>query len=172
MAGYSYQNSGSTIEKVGKEALGGVFDAIQGIANWVGIGNNFKEWVRQIGGKPSDTQLAAYISKIVAAAQSKGSTTLSKISDRLNSLQMSSTSPAVRQAVTRATTKLRAAYNNQVKTNASIDNVAQLAENQITRYSNATAGDYLSGKAQDYISNAKQYATQAAELADKAESKI
>lgn len=172
MAKYSYQESGSVAVKAGKEAAGAILDAVQGIANMVGLGNNVKEWIRQIGGQPSGTEIAAYISKIVAAAQSKGASTLSKISDRLNSLQMSSTSPAVRQAVTSATTKLREAYNNQIKTNTSIDNIAQLAENQITRYTNATSGDFASGKAQDYVSNAKKYATQMTDLANKAESTI
>lgn len=172
MAKYSYQESGSTAIKAGKEAAGAILDAVQGIANWVGLGNNVKEWIRQIGGQPSETELAAYISKLVAAAQSKGASTLSKISDRLNSLQMSSTSPVVRQAITSATAKLREAYNNQVKVNTSIDNTAQLAETQITRYANASSGDFASGKAQDYLSNAKKYAAQVTDLADKAESKI
>lgn len=140
--------------------------AIQGAASMLGLGDKVKSLAKKWANAdssdsaPDETELINTINSLIAKAQAKGSAALNSLNNALASMP-TNVSPTIKSHVTKAIQTAKSNINKQIASNAKVDALASKATQYASSYDAASAGDFSTGKAQQYASKALSAAQQA-----------
>lgn len=166
-------NSGGFWQQTGSA----VFDALEGIANWLGLGRFVRRTTRKAANAISkedlytEAELQNIISKLVTRAQAMGSIKLTELSNKLAQLPVAS-SPTLKGFVSSAIESLKQQIRDQNARNAEIDVAAAKAASYLADHASQTSGDIVSGKMKETQNSAINAAKQAFDIANDVEEKV
>lgn len=165
-------------DSYGKQMAAPIIDAVEGIANLVGLGRWFRGKVRNIHNSASehgelltDAELQSMINAIVARAQAMGAQKLAELNNKLAQLP-TATSPTLRSFVNSTVANIKGQIKQQNIENAEIDAKAAKAANYASEYAVASSGDIATGKAHELQNKAINAADETLELAQNIEQKV
>lgn len=141
------------VNSTGRFLSGAVGDALEGLANFIGLGGWVRENLTGYDFNKQADQDAAF-NKLVNAALSKGNDAIEKLQSRIDNLPFN-LSPSMKSAVQKArstlNTKLQAAKANQDALSSDIT----AAQSMYDQSANAGTGARWSGKAKEMADQAK-----------------
>jgi len=155
----------------------GIYDAIEGIANWIGLGRFFKNLTRRgvnhvYGDKTlDDAQLQTLISKMLTRAQAMGAQQMTELTNKLAQLPTAS-SPTLKGFISSAVHDLQQQIRRQAAKNAEIDVAAARAAAHASEASVQGSGDIVSGKTLETQHKAINAAQDALDIANGVEQKV
>lgn len=144
-----------------------VIDALEGVANWIGLGDRVKTIIRKWTNNPDEAQMSNVLSQMISAAESKGSSALANLQTKLYKIQgQTGSSQLAKQAISKALAKTQTAYNKAKSLYDKMGAMNTVADTQLSAAKSSSAGDIAHGKQRQLYEDAKSTASSASGLAD------